>query len=126
MRLTRNQEKFLGKGNYKGEKYIIGSNGVTSKQMCLNKLGKLEDLEEKIGCPLEVRERALNGFYIVGYGYVSNDEDFIYLRKDNNGYYLKVVIHPSKPTPPDFYGCCDIHYLRDYKKTWWLKENREE
>lgn len=48
-RLTRNQEKFWGKGNYKGEKYIIGSDGVTSKQMCLNKLGKLEDLEEEIG-----------------------------------------------------------------------------
>ncbi len=87
---------------------------------------KYSELEEQLGCPLEVVEQALNGFYIVGYGYVSNDDDFIYLRKDNNGFYLKVVIHPSKPTPPDFYGYCDIHYLKDYKKTWWLIKYKSE
>lgn len=83
-------------------------------------------LTEQLGCPLEVREKALNGFYIPDYGYVSNDDDFIYLRKDDNGYYLKVVIHPSKPIPPDFYGYCDIHYLKDYKKTWWLEADKSE
>lgn len=46
-RLTRNQDKFWGKGNYKGNKYIIGCDGVTSKQMIIHKLGKLEDLMEK-------------------------------------------------------------------------------
>lgn len=46
-RLTRNQDKFWGKGNYKGNKYIIGCDGVTSKQMIIDKLGKLEDLMEK-------------------------------------------------------------------------------
>ena len=80
-----------------------------------NKLGKLEDLGEELGCPLEVLVKALNGFYIDGYGYVSNNDDFIYLRKVDNSYYLKVVIHPSKPTPPDFYGFCDIHFLKSYK-----------
>ena len=84
------------------------------------------ELEKDLGCPLDVREKALNGFYIPSYGYVSNDDDFIYLRKDDKGYYLKVVIHPSKPTPPHFYGYCDIHYLKDYKKTWWLSETKEE
>ena len=90
--------------------------------LVMNALKRLEE----IGCSLEVREQALNGFYIDGYGYVSNDDDFIYLRKDNSGYYLKVVIHPSKPIPPDFYGYCDIHYLKDYKKTWWLREDKND
>ena len=98
----------------------------TSLKPMYDKLGKLEDIEEESGCPLEVREKALNGFYIPGYGYVSNNDDFIYLRKDDKDYYLKVAIHPSKPTPPHFYGYCDIHYLKDYKKTWWLKEDRSE
>ena len=92
----------------------------------LKDLDRLEELEKATGCPLEVREKALNGFYIPGYGYVSNNDDFIYLRKDDKGYYLKVVIHPSKPTQSHFYGYCDIHYLKDYKKTWFLKEDRSE
>lgn len=87
---------------------------------------KMKAIEEQLGCPLEVREKALSSFYIPGYGYVSNNDDFINLRKHSKGYYLKVVIHPSKPTPPHFYGYCDIHYLKDYKKTWWLKEDRSE
>lgn len=46
-RLTRNQDKFWGKDNYVGHKYIIGADGVTSKQMVIDKLGQLEDLMEK-------------------------------------------------------------------------------
>jgi hypothetical protein len=45
-RLVRNQDKFWGKDNYKGNKYIIGSDGVTSKQMVIDKLGQIEDLLE--------------------------------------------------------------------------------
>ena len=121
-RLT--DKKFLA--NFKAIKNINPNYVASKEELMYVKLGKLEDLEEEIGCPLEIRERALNGFYIVGYGYVSNDDDFIYLRKDNKGYYLKVVIHPSKPIPPDFYGYCDIHYLKDYKKSFWLKEDKSE
>ena len=110
----------------KNGNYYCSPDSETSLKPVYDKLGKLEDIEEKVGCPLEVREKALSGFYIHGYGYVSNNDDFIYLRKDDKGYYLKVVIHPSKPTPPHFYGYCDIHYLKDYKKTWFLKEDRSE
>ena len=85
-----------------------------------------KEIKKELGCPLEVIEKALDGFYISGYGYVSNDDDFIYLRKDINGYYLKVVIHPSKPIPPNFVGYCDIHFLKDYKKTWWLQKDKSE
>jgi hypothetical protein len=48
-RLTRNQDKFWGKDNYVGHKYIIDADGITSKQMVIDKLGKLEDLEEELG-----------------------------------------------------------------------------
>lgn len=105
-RLTRNQEKCWGKGNYKGEKYIIGSDGVTSKQMCLNKLGKLEDLEEQLGCPFEVIEKAIkNGIYTNVYSgicYVTRSDDYLLVSDDY-----------------------DVR-LSDYKKTWWLKEDKSE
>jgi hypothetical protein len=110
MRLTRNQEKFWGKGNYKGEKYIIGSDGVTSKQMCLNKLGKLEDLEEQIGCPLDVVVKALKQDY----------------------FYTKSGKHSRLEFGTYGFEWCICYELRtqirvaDYKKTWWLKEDKSE
>lgn len=107
------------------EKIGIAEDSMILREALL-KAQMYDDISNQLGCPLEVREKALNGFYIPSYGYVSNDDDFIYLRKDDKGYYLKVVIHPSKPTPPHFYGYCDIHYLKDYKKTWWLSETKEE
>ena len=114
-RLTRNQEKFWGKGNYKGEKYIIGSNGVTSKQMCLDKLGELEDLEEQIGCPLEVVFKALqNGVYY---------EDVA-----NNMRYMVADLHCNLAGDFVFYfddeECCLL--ARNYKKTWWLRKDKSE
>ena len=91
----------------------------------LDLLEEYRKIEEERGCPLDIVFKALKGFY-TEFGYISNEDDFIYLRKDDKGYYLKVAIHPSKPTPPHFYGYCDIHYLKDYKKTWFLKEDRSE
>lgn len=99
------------------------------KQEFINKLGKLEDLEEQLGCHLDVVFEALSrGFYI-----------------DIN----KIEIDPPLETPienlllvncpKDFrlnlwYERIEVasfgHYLeihfKDYKKTWWLKEDKSE
>lgn len=123
-RLTRNQEKYWGKGNYKGEKYIIGSDGVTSKQMCLNKLGKLEDLEEQLGCPLEVvitpyfKRGKLEVFYrgkmrevirVVAFEEATIPYiDVFYRDNEKKQFKVKTI------------------WLDDYKKTWWLKEDKSE
>ena len=113
MRLTRNQEKFWGKGNYKGEKYIIGSNGVTSKQMCLNKLGKIEDLEEEIGCPLDVVFKALkDGIYTKDLPREELSKQFVRLSNVETEWYLINMIM-----------CVN---LKDYKNTWWLREDKSE
>ena len=90
----------------------------------LHKLYALEDIEKDLGCPLEVVFKALNGFY-TEFGYISNEDDFIYLRKDSEGWYLKVVIHPSKPKPKNL-DWFEIQRLKDHKKTWWLSETKEE
>ena len=115
-RLTRNQEKFWGKGNYKGEKYIIGSNGVTSKQMCLDKLGELEDLEEQIGCPLEVVFKALqNGVY---YEDVANRMTHIGVGLDTANYECEYLLREYDNV---------IRFLpRNYKRTWWLRKDKSE
>lgn len=75
-------------------------------------VGRLEDLEEQIGCPFEVLFRALkDGIY--------HNEKFehpiLILDEDSfkeNSFNLMVV--------------GTIVYLKEYKKTWWLKEDKSE
>lgn len=79
------------------------------------KLGELEDIEEEIGCPIEVVFKALkNGIYLEEsksittsiYYHILENEFVIewYKSKEDYGYEL----------------------LKDYKKTWWLREDKTE
>ena len=74
---------------------------------------KYKQLEEELGCPLEVREKAFdNGFYDV----------------DGNHYFCEHYVPYSKAmhTRGIMNGTSKSFKLKDYKKTWWLKENRSE
>lgn len=87
---------------------------LSSRLAVDNKLGKLEDLEEQLGCPLDVLMNALNGciYYM--------DDDCLecevnpYLVKDYHGFAFDIFDYGS------------WFYLSDYKKTWWLKEDKSE
>lgn len=76
----------------------------------IQKLGKLEDLEEQLGCPLEVVFKALK-------------QDYIYTKSGK---------HPHIELGT--YGimwciCCGLRVqlnTADYKKSWWLKEDKSE
>lgn len=90
------------------------------KQEFINKLGKLEDLEEEIGCPLEVMLKVLKYGFYDKYGKWYKDYDFNlkydWLLSNPNDKYL-------------IFDGEDIYFelkLRDYKKTWWLKEDKSE
>ena len=70
-------------------------------------------LEEELGCPLEVREQAFNnGFYA---------EDGKHYICEHYVPYLK-----SMHTRGLMYGTSKKFKLCDYKKTWWLKEDKSE
>lgn len=105
----------------------------------LNKLGKLEDLmekykientdvlekiivrhdsytmlEEELGCPLEVLSIiSKNGFYY-DYGYIPP------YRISRIDIFNKEIMYYDEEK--DYF----IVKIENYKKTWWLKENREE
>lgn len=79
------------------------------------KLGKLEDLEEELGCPLEVLLKLRNQQYfflndkkyrILNICFEINTKPYIeyYFRND----YLKLEL------------------VENYKKNWWLNENKSE
>lgn len=76
------------------------------------KLGNLEDLEDELGCPLDVVFKALKD------GVYKKDESIIFeatLRIYNGEAYL------CQP-----YDDRLLHkvLLKDYKKTWWLTEDK--
>lgn len=82
----------------------------------LNELDKLlemattyEELSKQLGCPLEVREKALQQGYIYN-GFTKLL--YICCRYDENGCYLT--------------NSCNKYYLKEYKITWWLKEDKSE
>ena len=86
-----------------------------NKQEFINKLGRLEDIEEEIGCPLEVREKAIKyGIYIKNiYGEMVNVKVMLVYKNEQMGYYFRFI--------NDGYVL-----LTDYKKTWWLKRDKSE
>ena len=82
---------------------------------CIDKLGKLEDLEEKLGCPLEVLSSIYNnGFYVDILDYVPPYRIY------------RIDIFKKEITFYDEEANCFSVKLCNYKKTWWLKEDRSE
>lgn len=87
----------------------------------INKLGKLEDLEEELGCPLNVLGKASN-------------QKQIYVKKFNMYVEIRNIVIYEQATRPYieyFYRDKDKVKVREvwideYKQTWWLKEDNSE
>ncbi len=92
-------------------------NDIDYLEKVYNKLGQLEDLEEELGCQLEVIKKLRKANYIyrddgVGFGFIGinfNDEDKLILYNDDECNTFTSDLR-----------------LADYKKTWWLKEDKSE
>jgi len=84
---------------------------------CYNKLGKLEDIEEELGIPLEVLFKALkDGIYVQG-----EDEDgHLYITKLEN---YKIGLNWCKVSKS--WGL-SAFATKDYGKTWWLDKPKEK
>lgn len=79
--------------------------------LLVDKLGKLEDLEEQLGCPLEVVFEALKQGYIYVYDNHYNFDNYTKTKSkitfNNNIFYIGFARLTRR--------------LKDYQKTWWLK-----
>ena len=114
--MERLTKKHDGSGSYTqfGDKYIPNHN-IRHKQ-CVEKLGKLEDIEEKLGIPLEVLFKALkDGVY---YDYKHREPEDIAFRLC----YKELIVRYT------CFGEIDYDYLefKDYGKTWALTEEELE
>lgn len=108
--MSRLTKKFNGE-YYRKEANTIMFNSEVDYN-AIQKLGKLEDLEEELGCPLEVLIKPLLEGGIIdndGYGVQLNG-----LTINGDGSLSLTAINGD-------------HYdLKDYQKTWWLKGEKDE
>lgn len=78
----------------------------------IKKLTKLEDLEEQVGCPLEVRCQLFNNMIVYN---------------DNGEIFIVNTIYPKSFVAELEYDFKEIEFkYSDYEKTWWLKPDRSE
>ena len=103
-----------------------------------NKLGKLEDIEDELGCPLDVVFKAINQNYIYikmydrdEYGNLYEPYELVMYKQEN------VVLSRTKNHNPVNKWCLSFWggwnslwvacvYLDEYGKNWWLKEDKSE
>lgn len=113
-----------------------------TKTQALIKLSRLEDLEEQIGCPLEVIVKAIKAgeVYIdsayncnVGEIYKIGNKEFVnlcYVKSEHidKEEYKDIWCFEFEEVFDDFYKNPDTFIVKasDYKKTWWLKADRSE
>ena len=98
----------------------MGYEYLQAEMDCMNKLGELEDIEEEIGCPLDVVFKALK-------------EGIIYKEYDNKTELIPNMLYTellNEETESCFrfinYDLQNLENslivkLKDYGKTWWLK-----
>ena len=107
-----------------------GENGIlysANGYQCLEKLYALEELEQDLGCPLEVLfklgELEKNGETIFIKGetpsefetYETDDFQIDFSHK-------RIIVFVEKTDWTD----TRVFYFKDHKKTWWLSESKEE
>lgn len=126
---------------FNGEYYCKDTNTIMFNSEIdynvIQKLGRIEDLEEELGCPLEVVFEALNeGITVrnhedlieIGYSeredkYVNFCTEEIYL-KNWQSHGIEKTTNCFQITYGDDGEWCV--YLEDYRKTWWLKKEKED
>lgn len=131
--MSRLTKKFNDNSGYEVKEYGTEFNEVKLNAYldAVDKLGKLEDLEEELGYSLEFIFKVLKSpkIYIEGMNVRSEYDDRFKFNAKINQYIINPYAIDGKK--PEFlfvdrwaYGY-DLR-MKDYKKTWWLKEDKSE
>lgn len=104
--------------------YQLKNDELYTKLDSIHKLGKLEDIEDKLGCSLELYFNLKSGTEI--------------LDKSNNLWFLESITNHKALNcyrEEEVYNYIGIgkfttiyhnFKIKNYKKTWWLKEDKSE
>lgn len=105
-------------------RYEISANyeEISSEYVITQKLGQLEDIEEELGCPLEVVFRAMK----CGIEFEHKITNEKLISKSIRVYYFqnkwKIRAYIERYNTKDAFD----RDLKDYQKTWWLKGEKNE
>ena len=107
--MTKEYLEALKRIRYNSNKEVVDDFN-TIKQALI----QAQDLEEQLGCPLEVLSTiSKNGFYY-DYGYIPP------YRISRIDIFNKEIMYYDEEKD------CFIVKIENYKKTWWLKEDKSE
>ena len=99
------------------ELYVAKEN--VPQHIAFDKLGRLEDLEDELGCPLDVVFMALKDGIYHEFGKLLYDGENLklhYIKKQGWGLYPIICDYDE----------AEAFLLKDYKKIWWLSSDKEE
>lgn len=117
--MSRLTKKLTTNSNYEIQLLQRGLTYVTNtpyNEQIIHKLGQLEDLEDELGCPLEVVFKAKkNGVHIK-----IDDEEI-----DIEGWKLSIYLKEQCFIINEMLFKTKLPFS-DHKKTWWLKSDRSE
>ena len=121
-RLTKKKLVYLKYGEFLSvskEEYRKQVHEAPTYKEIYTKLGKLEDLEDELGCPLDVVCKLRTEESIIVKGYGNEFETW-----ETDDFYL---IWGKEPYIEIMKGCEPFrsYKLKDYGKTWWLKGDRK-
>lgn len=104
--------------NYEYHKILKRNPETISNDMIFNKLGKLEDIEEEFGCPLDIIFKALKDRKLVFIHIVSSEKPEITL----GIYKILGLMFDGENYVLYIYKDNDLTYVytKDYGKTWVL------
>lgn len=86
--------------------------------LAVDKLGKLEDLEEKYDLPLDVLITLMDHYYYY-------DEDGNQKFFHSLDMYHKQIVIKKYENDDDIYGYYEHLNFKDYKVTWWINKDKE-
>ena len=104
--------------NYEYHKILKRNPEKISNDMIFNKLGKLEDIEEEFGCPLDIISKALKDRKLVFIHTVSSEKPELTLEI----YKILGLMFDGENYVLYIYEDNDVTYVytKDYEKTWVL------
>lgn len=99
-----------------------GNYGRITSDMLYNKLGELEDIEEELGIDLITLFKALKD------GIYQKELYFPNVKNHLDAKYLRLNTWYNQLEWTDIWNGCNVYEfeLKDYGKTWWLKEDKEK
>lgn len=116
----------LTKKDYKEWVYEVGTTINQKASEHLNyinhKLGKLEDIEDDLGCPLEVREKTLDTFYCPEFEKDNKLLNYYVYAFNNEELFIRLIYSQYD----EYYNEETTISLDNYKKTWWLSKEECE